>query len=389
MIKVLCVVGTRPEAIKMAPVTQELLRWPRVFLPRICLTAQHREMLDRVLASFRLKPDIDLDLMAPRQSLSELTASVLASIEKVLETEKPDWVLVQGDTTTAMATALAAFYLRVPVGHIEAGLRTDDLDNPFPEEINRRLTGALATYHFAPTPRAKRALLREGVCRKRVFVTGNTVVDAINQILRTPPSEQAKELFFTLGLNDPARATGEGPHRKLIVVTAHRRESFGAPFESLCRGLRQIAERNPDVLLVYPVHRNPRVSDPVNRILAGHPRIRLIDPLPYEPFVRLMDRAYLILTDSGGIQEEASVLGKPMLVLREATERPEIIEAGIGRLVGTDESRLVMETERLLGSRRSYRSMAKKVELFGDGHAAERIVGVLRRHAKKTTDACT
>ena len=368
--RVLCVFGTRPEAIKMAPVIRELRRYPDLFETRVCVTAQHREMLDQVLNLFSIQPDIDLNLMEPDQALSELTSRVITTMTRVLEQERPDWVLIQGDTTTVMATALAAFYLRIPVGHVEAGLRTRDRYNPFPEEINRRLVGVLATYHFAPTQTAKEALLAEGVPAESIVVTGNTVVDALYWILGQPPSEQSRQLFAELGLLG-------NKNRRLILVTAHRRESFGQRFESLCRGLRRLVERNPDVYLIYPVHMNPNVRGPVYRILAGHERIRLVEPLPYETFVRLMDVAYIVLTDSGGIQEEAPVLGKPVLVLREKTERPEVIDAGVAKLVGTDEERIVDEAERLLHDVDAYQAMAKVGSLFGDGHAAERIVQTL------------
>jgi len=361
----------------MAPVIKELERYPDRFEVRICVTAQHREMLDQMLELFGVSPDIDLNLMQPDQTLPELTSRVLLTMTEVLREERPDWVLIQGDTTTVMATALAAFYLRIPVGHIEAGLRTLDRYSPFPEEINRRIVAVLATYHFAPTKRARERLITEGVDPRNVFLTGNTIVDAIQWILELSVSEEAKQIFAELGLPDPALAKAEGLPFKLILVTAHRRESFGPPFESLCRGLRAIAERNEDVVLIYPVHLNPNVREPVMRILSGHPRIKLIDPLPYEPFVRLMDIAYLILTDSGGIQEEASVLGKPVLVLREVTERPELIEAGIGKVVGTDAERIVGETETVLRNSEVHRAMARKAALFGDGRAAERIVKIL------------
>ena len=361
----------------MAPVVRELSKHPDHFESRICVTAQHREMLDQVLELFHVTPDIDLNLMQPGQTLPELTSRVLLAMTEVLKRKRPDWVLIQGDTTTVMATALAAFYLRIPVGHIEAGLRTQDRYNPFPEEINRRMAGVLATYHFAPTKRAQDTLISEGVEPERVFLTGNTIVDAIQWILGTPPSEQARKLFGELGLPGSGMGKAELSPKRVILVTAHRRESFGAPFESLCHGLRAIAERNEDALVVYPVHLNPKVQDPVHRILDRHPRIRLINPLPYEPFVRLMNAAYMILTDSGGIQEEASVLGKPVLVLRNTTERPEIVEAGIAKLVGTDERRILTEAERLLHDKGVYQSMARKADLFGDGHAAKRIVEIL------------
>ena len=363
----------------MAPVIKALEKHPDHFETRICVTAQHREMLDQMLELFVITPDVDLDLMEPNQTLPNLTAKVIREMTELLKEEEPDWVLIQGDTTTVMATALAAFYLRIPVGHIEAGLRTDDRYSPFPEEINRRIVSVLTTYHFAPTQKAKGRLIAEGVDPQTVFLTGNTVVDAIQWILEKPPSTEARRLFSKLGLPDPPAAEAEDLPFRLLLVTAHRRESFGAPFESLCQGLRMIAERNHDVFVVYPMHLNPRVQEPVKRILAGHPRIRLIDPLPYEPFVRLMNVSYLILTDSGGIQEEASVLGKPVFVLREVTERPELIEAGIGKLVGTDSQKILMETERLLKDEETYRSMARQAQLFGDGHAAERIVQILMR----------
>mgnify|MGYP000446679949 CR=1 FL=1 len=361
----------------MAPVIQELRKYPQCFDVRVCVTAQHREMLDQMLELFEIVPDVDLNLMQPDQSLPELTSRVLVAMTELLKKERPDWVLIQGDTTTVMATAMAAFYLRIPVGHIEAGLRTYNRYSPFPEEINRRIVSILANYHFAPTKRAQERLIAEGIDPKTIFLTGNTVVDALHWILKKPPSEEARELFSELGLPDPTVVKPNDLPFKLLLVTAHRRESFGSPFESLCRGLRMIAERNPEVLLIYPVHLNPKVREPVKRILGGHPRIRLIDPLPYEPFVRLMSVSYFILTDSGGIQEEAAVLGKPVLVLREVTERPEILEAGIGKLVGTDERKIVDEAERLLRDEGLYRYMAQKANLFGDGHAAERIVRVL------------
>lgn len=370
-IKVLTVLGTRPEVIKLASVIKELERYPDRVELRICLTAQHREMLDQMLNLFEIIPHIDLNLMQPDQSLADLTSRVMSKITEVLEREKPDWVLIQGDTTTVMVTALAAFYLRIPVGHIEAGLRTNDPYRPFPEEINRRLVSVLATYHFAPTKRAYDALLHEGICSDRIFLTGNTVIDALHWILHTPVSREAQKLIASLGIGDTVCS------KKLILVTAHRRESFGAPFESLCLGLRRIADHNDDVIIVYPVHLNPNVRTPVWKLLADHSRIRLIEPLSYEPFIRLMNAAYLVLTDSGGIQEEASVLGKPVLVLREVTERPEILEAGIGKLVGTDAEKIAMETEKLLRDKEHYQSMAKSAELFGDGQAAKRIVNAL------------
>jgi len=351
----------------MAPVVQELARHPGLVEFRVCVTAQHRGLLDQVLELFDIRPDIDLDLMRPGQTLPALTAKVLTGMTRVLARQRPDWVLIQGDTTTVLATALAAFYLKIPVGHVEAGLRTSDRYFPFPEEINRRLVGALATYHFAPTPTARTALLAEDVDPESIFVTGNTVVDALYWILARPPSPEAETLLARIG----------GDQQKLILVTAHRRESFGAPFREICQGLRAVVERNPEVVLVYPVHPNPEVREPVKRFLAGHERILLLDPLPYEPFVRLMQASFLVLTDSGGLQEEAPVLGKPVLVLRPRTERPEAVEAGVARLIGTSKERIVNEVERLLHDEGAYQAMAKAGSLFGDGHAAERIVRIL------------
>ena len=376
MIRVLSVFGTRPEAIKMAPVVRELESRRDVVESRICVTAQHRQMLDQVNHLFGIQPDIDLNVMVEDQTLGELSSAILAAITGTLESERPDVVLVQGDTTTVFITALAAFYLRIPVGHVEAGLRTQDRYDPFPEEINRRLVGSLATYHFAPTEAASDALLSEGVPPESITVTGNTVVDALHQMLRQPVSAEATQLLNRLGFRS-SETVGELEGPRLLLVTAHRRESWGAPLEAMCRGLLQLVERNPNAVLVYPVHLNPQVQRVARSILSGHDRIHLVDPVSYEPFVRLMDAAYFILTDSGGIQEEACSLGKPVLVLRDKTERWEIVEAGGAELVGADEARIVGEGERLLNDTKRYREMAKSRELFGDGHAAERIVDAL------------
>ena len=361
MIDALVVFGTRPEAIKLAPVIAKLQSRSGEFHTHICVTAQHRQMLDQVLGWFAITPDIDLDLMKANQSLCHLAGMVVSGIGEVLDRVRADVVLVQGDTTTAMAGALAASYRGVPVGHVEAGLRTYDMRNPFPEELNRRVVSVAATYHFAPTERAARALLEERTPSENIYVTGNTVIDALAMTLSRPVHVEL-----------PCDGNG-----RIVLVTAHRRESFGGPFESMCNALRQLAERNPDVQIVYPVHLNPNVREPVNRILAGHPRIHLLEPLRYEQFVHLMARAYLILTDSGGIQEEAPFLGKPTLVMREATERPEAIEAGTARLVGTAESTIVEWCERLLEDRSEYERMAQAGSPFGDGKASRRIVDVL------------
>jgi UDP-N-acetylglucosamine 2-epimerase (non-hydrolysing) len=362
MKRVLTIFGTRPEAIKLAPVILELEKHPERIENLVCVTAQHREMLDQVLEWFQIEPGYDLDLMQPDQGLAGFASRALVAVSRVLGEVRPDVVLVQGDTTTVMVAALAAFYQRVPVGHVEAGLRTRNRYNPFPEEINRRMASVLATYHFAPTERAAAALRAEQVPEESIFVTGNSVVDALLMTVQRPVN---LELGFRL--ND----------RRLILVTAHRRESFGAPLESLCLALRDLAERNADVEIVYSMHLNPNVRDPVGRILAGQPHVHLLEPMRYEQFVHLMAQACLILTDSGGIQEEAPVLGKPTLVMRETTERLEAIEAGTARLVGTDRSRIVAEAERLLGDKGAYRTMAQAGSPFGDGRAAERIVNIL------------
>jgi UDP-N-acetylglucosamine 2-epimerase (non-hydrolysing) len=359
--------GTRPEAIKLAPVIQELARHPREFESVVLVTAQHRHMLDQVLRAFDISPDYDLDVMRPGQSLADVTVAVLRGVERVLRRVRPDMVIVQGDTTSALAAALAAFYQRIPVGHVEAGLRTNDRYSPYPEEMNRRLISSLADLHFAPTRGAKENLLREDVPRGRIHVTGNTVVDALNVIRRSRAEWHGPAL------------NGIAPEQRVILVTAHRRESFGAGFGSICRALRMIVERNPDVEVMYPVHLNPNVRKYVRATLDGVQRIHLVEPLEYLPFVRLMERAYLILTDSGGIQEEAPALGKPVLVMRDVTERPEAVEAGAAKLVGTDPDAIVAATERLLRSTAAYRKMVRTRNPFGDGRASTRIAAALRR----------
>lgn len=365
MIRALLVFGTRPEAVKMARLAQ-LMQHDDRFQPIVCVTAQHRQMLDQVLAWFKLTPDIDLNLMQPDQSLADLTARALSGVGRVIAETQPDIVLVQGDTTTVMTAALAAFYARVPVGHVEAGLRTYDNGNPFPEEANRRLTSILAAYHFAPTQRAIETLIAErGIDPARVYLTGNTVVDALHWTRAQP---------HTLQLDIPF-----DPTEKLILVTAHRRESFGAEFASMCAALRQIVERNPRVRLVYPVHLNPNVRKPVYEILGGVERVHLIDPLPYPDMVHLMARAWLILTDSGGVQEEAPALGKPVLVMRRTTERPEALDAGVAKLIGTDGDAILVAVETLLRDENAYRAMANAISPFGDGRASEKIMDILAR----------
>ena len=361
--KILSIFGTRPEAIKMAPVIQELAKYPDRITSKVCATAQHREMLDQVLDLFGITPDYDLDLMQESQSPTQVASLVLAKLEPILKKEKPDWVLVQGDTTTVMAAAIAAFYARVRVGHVEAGLRTFDKWQPFPEEINRMIAGVTADLHFAPTAQSRQNLLREGVPSEAILVTGNTVIDALHWVAEQP--------FDSL----PAFKRS---NVKTILVTAHRRENFGRPIQDICEALKEIAEQYPcGVEIVYPVHPNPNIQEPVHHILGDVPRITLSPPLDYLPLVRLMKSAHLVLTDSGGIQEEAPGLGKPVLVLREKTERPEAVEAGTVRLVGTDRARIVEETRRLLEDEVHYQKMAQAVNPYGDGHAAERIVGAL------------
>ncbi len=356
----------------MAPVVRAL-EASEGFDSVLCVTAQHRAMLDQVLELFELVPDHDLDLMRERQTLPELTARALTGIAGVLDAEQPDVVLVQGDTTTAFAGALAAFYAGIPCGHVEAGLRTGDLAAPFPEEANRLLADRLTSFYFAPTERCRRALAEEGVPPERVWLTGNTVVDALLQVrdrVRRTPLTDDRDVFGSAY----SAVAGDAP---LILVTGHRRESFGEGFRNICQALRTLAGKHPEVEIVYPVHLNPRVQEPVRRTLSGVPNVHLLAPLAYPPFVRLMDRSSLILTDSGGIQEEAPALGKPVLVMREVTERPEGVEAGTARLVGTEPERIVAEAERLLTDPVAYRAMSRAHNPFGDGRAAERIARAL------------
>lgn len=371
MRRVLTILGTRPEAVKLAPVILALQEHPADIQALVCVTAQHRQMLDQVLQLFGITPDVDLDLMAPGQTLPDLTARVVTHVSAVLAALQPDLVLVQGDTTTVMAAALAAFYHKVPVGHVEAGLRSYDRYSPFPEEMNRRLAGALSTYHFAPTETARQALRLEGTPDERIFVTGNPVIDALHIIRRRPRPPQAQALLAQAGLLNGQSA------RKLLLVTAHRRENFGARFESLCHGLAEVAARNEDVAIVYPVHLNPQVQEPVYRLLSGRERVVLTGPVEYDVMTHLMDAAYLVLTDSGGIQEEAPALGKPVLILRTETERPEGVAAGTARLVGPWADRIVAETERLLHDSAAYLTMAQAVSPYGDGQAAQRIVAAI------------
>ena len=370
MAKILIVFGTRPEAIKMAPLVQELKNY-KDFETRVCVTAQHREMLDQVLKIFEIEPFYDLNLMKPNQSLAELTSSILTGVSSVLDEFKPDVVLVHGDTTTTITTALAAYYHKIPVGHVEAGLRTGNMFSPWPEEANRKLVGAITSYHFAPTESSKRNLLNENVRSEDIFVTGNTVIDALylaRDKLRNDPA-MTSQIESDFGFLNP--------ENKKILVTGHRRESFGTGFESICTAIRQIAIENPNVQVIYPVHLNPNVQEPVNRILSGLDNIFLIAPQQYLPFVYLMDKSYLILTDSGGIQEEAPSLGKPVLVMRDTTERPEALEAGTVKLVGANTKLITSTVARLLTSEDDYNKMSFAHNPYGDGFACKRICEAL------------
>lgn len=376
--RILLVFGTRPEAIKMAPLVRALAdaAGKADVDVRVCVTAQHRQMLDHVLAFFGIEPDVDLNIMRPGQDLTDITANVLTSLRGVLKDMRPDRVLVHGDTTTTFAASLAAYYERIPVGHVEAGLRTGDIYAPWPEEMNRKLTGAIADLHFAPTPSARANLLREGVSSDAIYVTGNTVVDALLDVAaRIESDHRLRESLarrFSFLRSD----------RRLVLVTGHRRENFGQPMERLCRALAALACRD-DVQIVYPVHLNPNVQEPVRRILGGlrEEAVALIDPVDYVEFVYLMMRAHFIVTDSGGVQEEAPGLGKPVLVTRSTTERPEAVLAGTVRLVGTDETRIVDEATRLLEDEDHYRRMSEARNPYGDGYAALRIVNVLLQSA--------
>jgi len=360
---VLCVVGTRPEAIKMAPVILALKKEPWANV-RVLATAQHRHMLDQVNDFFGIDPDIDLNIMRPNQALTTLTARLLLELDDVLQAEKPDAVLVQGDTTTVMTVALACFYHRIPIGHVEAGLRTWDMQNPFPEEANRVIAGKLARWHFAPTESSRQNLLKEGVPDSEIIVTGNTVIDAL---LMTA----AQDLELAVPL-DPAK--------RLVLVTSHRRENFGEPFRNICRALRTLAKNNAEVQFLYPVHPNPNVKDVAYEFLADVPNFTLCEPLDYAPFIAAMKYAYIILTDSGGVQEEAPALAKPVLVLRDETERPEAVEQGVVKLVGSNYERIVEEAQRLLTDETVYKAMARGISPYGDGHAAERIIETLRKY---------
>jgi UDP-N-acetylglucosamine 2-epimerase (non-hydrolysing) len=370
--KILSVFGTRPEAVKMAPVVGRLAHTPEID-SRVCVTAQHRQMLDQVLNLFGIQPDYDLDLMRDDQSLAELSAAIFTHLDPVFTDFKPDWVLVQGDTTTVAITSLLAYYRRIKVGHVEAGLRTHDKWQPFPEEINRRVAGVVADLHFAPTGQARENLLREGIPDEAIAVTGNPVIDALQFVAEQPAPQEIEGLLEKLGIVSPSAHI----HKQLILITAHRRENFGQPLENICQALKELAARG-DIEIVYPVHLNPHVQKPVNRILGDVPHITLLPPLDYLPLVHLQKRARIILTDSGGIQEEAPAFGVPVLVLREVTERPEGVTAGTLKLVGTETGHIVREANRLLDDPSAHAEMAKAANPFGDGHASERIVAALQ-----------
>lgn len=372
--KVMTIFGTRPEAIKMAPVIQELRKHPEIET-KVCVTAQHREMLDQVMDLFHLKADYDLNIMAQGQTLYDITGRVLRGLQEVFAKERPDCVLVHGDTTTTFTAALAAFYAQIPVGHVEAGLRTGNLLSPFPEEANRQLTGVLARYHFAPTETARANLLRENKKGENIYVVGNTVIDALLATVKKDYTFEDKEIEQI------------EEHKRVILVTTHRRENLGAPMHHVYRALRRLVDDIPDTEIVFPVHRNPLVREAVAEELEGHDRIHLVEPMEYEPFTNLMARSAIVLTDSGGIQEEAPSLGKPVLVLRDTTERPEAVEAGTVALVGTDEEAIYETAHRLLTDEAAYRQMAEAVNPYGDGKAAARIAGWLLYNAGLADEA--
>ncbi|ADT68205.1 MULTISPECIES: non-hydrolyzing UDP-N-acetylglucosamine 2-epimerase [unclassified Pseudoalteromonas] len=374
-IKVLSIFGTRPEAIKMAPLVKALNEADGIDA-KVCVTAQHREMLDQVLDLFEIVPEYDLNIMKPGQSLYDVTTNILLGLKPILEEFKPDLVLVHGDTSTTLSASLAAFYQQIPVGHVEAGLRTGNLSSPWPEEGNRKLTGAITKLHFAPTQTSQQNLLNEAVSADDIVITGNTVIDALLQVVDKVKTDTA--LISTLKAKFPEL----DETKKLILVTGHRRESFGGGFERICEALVEIATAHPDTQILYPMHLNPNVREPVNRILKNVDNVHLIEPQDYLPFVYLMNQAHIIVTDSGGVQEEAPSLGKPVLVMRDTTERPEAVEAGTVKLVGTDKARIVSEVNNLLTNAQEYQSMSRAHNPYGDGKACDRIVAKIKQHFK-------
>ena len=383
MKSIMLVFGTRPEAIKMAPLVKALQKESDRFRTLVCVTGQHREMLDQVLELFEITPDFDLNIMHKGQNLYDVTSRVLNGMGNVLRTEKPDVVLVHGDTTTSMAAALAAFYEQIPVGHVEAGLRTNDIYSPWPEEVNRQITGRIATYNFAPTQFGFNNLIAENVSAERITITGNTVIDALYYVVDKINNDKAlsdslKLKILSMGYNLDRLADG---NRRMVLVTGHRRENFGDGFRNICNALAYLSDRYQDVDFVYPMHLNPNVRGPINNLFANNPRNNLffIEPLDYFEFVMMMERCCLVLTDSGGVQEEAPGLGKPVLVMRDTTERPEAVDAGTVKLVGTDYDKIVNQMSLLLDSEEAYLSMSRAVNPYGDGHACERIVDYLSK----------
>ena len=375
MKKVLIVFGTRPEAIKMAPVVQEFKKNRDHFITKVCVTGQHREMLDQVLDLFKIIPEYDLDIMKPNQDLNDVTSNILLKIKHVLKEFLPDLVLVHGDTVTTFATSLAAYYQKIQICHVEAGLRTGNLFSPWPEEANRKLTGVLTDYHFAPTPTSKRNLLDEGVCESSIFVTGNTVIDALKLVNNRISSDKVlrskiEESIINSGFQEF--------NSKFILVTGHRRENFGKGFLNICESLKTLAKNNPDINILYPVHLNPNVRKPVKNLLSNISNIKLVEPFQYEEFIFLMNKSYLILTDSGGIQEEAPSLGVPVLVMRDTTERPEALESGTVKLVGSDQNKIVKEVQSLLNNSSEYKKMCKAINPYGDGKTSNRILKILK-----------
>jgi UDP-N-acetylglucosamine 2-epimerase (non-hydrolysing) len=372
MKKILLIFGTRPEAIKMAPVVKHFQKYPTIFDSHVCVTAQHRQMLDQVLDLFAITPEYDLNIMQPGQSLTDVTCNVLQGLASVLDGFCPDIILVHGDTTTCMAASMAAFYRQIPVGHVEAGLRTGNIYSPWPEEMNRKITGAVATYHFAPTSQARGNLLNEGVADKSIIVTGNTVIDALLDVTQQIKNDAKlkKQLADKFSFLDA--------DKRLVLVTGHRRENFGDGFIHICQALKTIVQSQPDVEVLYPVHLNPKVQQPVNEILRNVSGVHLIDPQDYLPFVYLMNRCHIIISDSGGVQEEAPSLGKPVLVMRDTTERPEALAAGTVKLVGTDAEVIIKEALHLLTDDEAYRTMSQAHNPYGDGLAAGRIVEFLK-----------
>ncbi|HIQ26997.1 MAG TPA: UDP-N-acetylglucosamine 2-epimerase (non-hydrolyzing) [Sulfurovum sp.] len=376
MKKVLIVFGTRPEAIKMAPLVLAFQKYVPEIETKVCVTAQHREMLDQVLHIFDINPDFDLNIMKPRQDLYDVTSNILLGIKEILISYKPDVVLVHGDTATTFTTALSAFYQKIPVGHVEAGLRTGDIYSPWPEEANRKLTGALTTYHFAPTHTSKDNLLKENVKINDIYVTGNTVIDALFWVLDKINSTESLKQALAQKIGN--EFTGFEDENKFVLITGHRRENFGQGFLDMCNAIKTLAKKHPQINFVYPVHLNPNVQEPVLKLLSNIQNIFLISPLEYEPFIYLMSKSYLILTDSGGIQEEAPSLGKPVLVMRDTTERPEAIDAGTVKLVGTNPQNIIDQVTKLIEDKKCYETMRQAHNPYGDGYACEKIVQYIK-----------